>query len=133
MDMEELARKAREAASHSYAPYSGVQVGAALETDTGAIYEGCNVENASFSLTLCAERVAIFKAVSDGAKSFRRIAIWSNTGFFLPPCGACLQVLSEWLPNGADVFLVREDMEIEARQFRDLLPVDLDNLRNHLK
>ncbi len=133
MEIRELAERARKAADRSYSPYSGIRVGCALETGTGEIFTGCNVENASFSLTLCAERVAVFKMVSEGAAGVKRIAIWSDTGFFLPPCGACLQVLSEWMSNGGEVILVREDGETKVISWHDLLPMDLTNLRDHLK
>lgn len=133
MKTEDLARKAREAAKKSYSPYSHVEVGCALETTDGDLFTGCNVENASFSLTLCAERVAVFKAISEGGTGVRRAAIWSNTGFFLPPCGACLQVLSEWMDGEGEVILVREDGETKAIRFHDLLPLDLSHLREHLK
>ncbi|MFH1278844.1 MAG: cytidine deaminase [Candidatus Eisenbacteria bacterium] len=133
MTTEELAKAAREAAERSYSPYSNVAVGCALETADGALFTGCNVENASFSLTLCAERVALFKAVSEGHAEVRRAAIWSDTGFFLPPCGACLQVLSEWMAGDGEVILVREDGETKTLSFRDLVPMDLSQLRDHLK
>jgi cytidine deaminase len=133
MEPDELARRAREAAMRSYSPYSRVEVGCALETESGEVFLGSNVENASFSLTICAERVALFKAVSEGARGVRRVVIWSNTGFFLPPCGACLQVLSEWMDPRGEVMLVRSDGERKAMSFSDLLPMDLARLRDHLR
>ncbi|MBM3320490.1 MAG: cytidine deaminase [Candidatus Eisenbacteria bacterium] len=132
-DFEDLAARARDAARRSYSPYSGVRVGCALETDEGVVFDGTNIENASFSVTMCAERVALFKAVSEGARGVKRVFIWSDTGLLLPPCGACLQVLSEWMADGAEVTLLREDGEARTYAFRELLPVDLSGLRNHLK
>jgi len=133
MTADDPIRLAREAARRSYSPYSRVEVGCALETDDGGVYLGANIENASFSLTMCAERVALFKAVSEGARAVRRVVIWSNTGFFLPPCGACLQALSEWVAPNAEVVLVRSDGECRTVPFRELLPMDLKGLQDHLK
>ncbi len=133
MSTGDLAQKAKDAASRSYSPYSQVKVGCALETKEGRVFLGCNVENASFSLTLCAERVALFKAVSEGATGVRRVAIWSDTGFLLPPCGACLQVLSEWMEKDGEVILVSEDGQEKSIPFADLLPMDLSGLKEHLR
>ena len=99
MTKEELARKAVEAMGHAYAPYSGYLVGAALLTADGTVYQGCNIENASFTPTVCAERTAFFKAIYDGKQNFRAIAVVGGkggtvTGFF-PPCGVCRQVMRE--------------------------------------
>jgi len=95
-DREALVQAAAAAATKAYAPYSHFSVGAALLTDTGEIFTGCNVENASYGLTICAERVAVFRAVAEGAKSFRALAI-SVPGAG-SPCGACRQVLREFGP-----------------------------------
>ena len=83
-------------AENAHAPFSKFQVGAALEDDTGRIYTGCNVENATYGLTVCAERVAIFKAISEGARKFRRVAVAADTDTLTPPCGACRQILWEF-------------------------------------
>ncbi len=93
---ERLLDLAREAAAMAYAPYSGVRVGAALEAEDGKVFTGCNVENASYGLSVCAERVAVFTAVANGVQTFRRLAVYSSTGKPLYPCGACLQVISEF-------------------------------------
>src|SRR5271156_365244 len=84
------------ARAHAFAPYSKFLVGAAIEDDTGAIHTGCNVENATYGLTVCAERVAVFKAISEGHRRFRRIAIVADTQAPTPPCGACRQILWEF-------------------------------------
>lgn len=93
-----LVKKAIDARKHAYAPYSKFKVGAALEASNGKIYTGCNVENSSYGITVCAERVALFKAVSDGAKKFKRIAIVADTKNPCPPCGICRQALYEFSP-----------------------------------
>ena len=90
-----LVRSAVEAAKHSYSPYSGFPVGAAVLTDKG-IYTGTNIENASYGATICAERVAVCKAVSEGAKSVLALAVYTNAADYAFPCGMCLQVLSEF-------------------------------------
>jgi cytidine deaminase len=89
----EAAIRARE---NAHAPYSHFKVGAALEDSDGRIHTGCNVENATYGLTICAERVAVFKAVSEGAKGFKRVAVVADTDTLTPPCGACRQILWEF-------------------------------------
>lgn len=98
-DDDVLVKRALEALANAYSPYSRVQVGAALLGKDGRIFTGCNVENASYGLTLCAERSAIMKAVSEGAREFSAIAITTNRAKALMPCGACRQVLSEFAPK----------------------------------
>ena len=98
MTAEELLKKAEEAMGRAYAPYSGYKVGAALLTKSGRVYQGCNIENASFTPTICAERTAIFKAVYEGEREFEAIAVVGGkdgvvTGLF-PPCGVCRQVMA---------------------------------------
>jgi cytidine deaminase len=92
----ELIKAAKQASKFAYAPYSKFRVGAALLTKSGKIFTGCNVENASYGLTICAERVAVFKAISTGERNFEAIAIYTNTKDFTLPCGACRQVLYEF-------------------------------------
>lgn len=126
MTKEELARKAVEAMGHAYAPYSGYLVGAALLTADGTVYQGCNIENASFTPTVCAERTAFFKAIYDGKRGFRAIAVVGGkggtvTGFF-PPCGVCRQVMREFCRDDFEVYLVGKDNEIKALTLKDILP-----------
>jgi cytidine deaminase len=92
----DLNAKAAAARENAVAPYSGFKVGAALETKDGRIYTGCNIENLSYGLTVCAERVALWKALSEGAREFRRIAIVTDAATVTPPCGACRQLLWEY-------------------------------------
>ena len=126
MTKEELARKAVEAMGHAYAPYSGYLVGAALLTADGTVFQGCNIENASFTPTVCAERTAFFKAIYDGKRDFRAIAVVGGkggtvTGFF-PPCGVCRQVMREFCRDDFEVYLVGKDNEIKALTLKDILP-----------
>ncbi|MEX1024571.1 MAG: cytidine deaminase [Planctomycetota bacterium] len=99
MDTPELLRLAEDVAQRAYSPYSRVRVGAALVGLDGRTFRGCNVENASYGLTVCAERNALAHAVAEGVREFRRIVLWSNVARPLPPCGACRQVLSEFAPT----------------------------------
>ncbi len=96
MELTELLEIAKEASKEAYAPYSGYKVGAALITDKGTIFIGCNVENSSYSLTNCAERTAIFKMVSEGEKVIKKLAVYADADIPFPPCGACRQVISEF-------------------------------------
>jgi cytidine deaminase len=115
-ELIDLAKKARRQA---YAPYSRFLVGAALRTASGRLYSGCNVENASYGLSICAERVAIFKAVSDGEREFEALAVVSET--LASPCGACRQVLAEF---GLDTKIIVADLDAGRQVFAvgDLLP-----------
>ncbi|MCX6588393.1 MAG: cytidine deaminase [Acidobacteria bacterium] len=121
--MSELARLAIAAREKAFAPYSGFLVGAAVETLDGAVYTGCNIENASYGLTVCAERVAIWKAISEGVKpgEFRRIAVAADSARPTPPCGACRQILAEFAPH-ATVTLI--NLQGVTREFTvaELLP-----------
>lgn len=107
--MEDLIAKAKEAMEKAYAPYSGFQVGAALKCADGSIYTGCNIENAAFSPTVCAERVAIFKAISEGKRQFTALALCGgkegNLQDVCTPCGVCRQVLSEFCGKDFPIYL----------------------------
>ncbi|HEY8393996.1 MAG TPA: cytidine deaminase [Thermaerobacter sp.] len=115
---DELLRLARAARLAAIAPFSGYRVGAALEAEDGTVYTGCNIENASFGLTMCAERVALLKALSEGARGFRRIAIAADGPEPPFPCGACRQFLFEYAP-GLEVVV---DGDGTVRTIEDLLP-----------
>jgi len=108
-ELSELLLLARKAADEAYAPYSGFHVGSAVKCADGSIYTGCNVENASFSLTICAERNAIFKAVSEGKRDFVAIAIYVDSDKSFPPCGACRQVIREFAPRIPVVYANRDE------------------------
>jgi cytidine deaminase len=116
---------AREARGHAVADYSHFKVGAALETIAGTIVTGCNVENATYGLTICAERVAMFKALSEGHREFRRIAIVADTAQPTPPCGACRQILWEFCGD-IEVILVNPRGASETLQLKSLFPRAFD-------
>ena len=99
MNDRELLKIAKEASLHAYVPYSGFPVGAALECEGGQVFTGCNIENAAYGSTMCAERVAIFKAVSEGFTKFCRIAIYGEGKGYCMPCGSCRQVMAEFSPE----------------------------------
>ncbi len=119
MDEQQLIALAAEARQTAYAPYSGFPVGAALLGKSGHVYTGCNVENASYSLTICAERVALFKAVSEGECEFEAIAIVTANG--ATPCGACRQVLTEFGPD-MRVLIATPERLISVSNAAELLP-----------
>jgi cytidine deaminase len=122
---QQLVDAARAARRHAVAPFSGFSVGAALETADGAVITGCNVEKATYGLTVCAERVALLKALSDGHRTFTRIAVVADTEAPTPPCGACRQLLWEY---GGDlhVLLANLDRQTGSYRLKDLLPVPFD-------
>jgi len=120
-----LVAAALAARAHAHAPFSKFQVGAALEDSEGRIHTGCNVENATYGLTVCAERVAVFKAISEGARKFRRIAIAADTETLTPPCGACRQILWEFCGD-IEIVLANPRGATEALQLRDLFPRPFD-------
>ena len=126
MTKEQLCTMAKAAMEQAYSPYSGYKVGAALFCKDGSVYTGCNVENASFSLTNCAERTAFFKAVSEGKKEFTAIAVCGGKdgeieGLF-PPCGVCRQVMREFCEDDFKIYLLDSD-GIETYTLEQLLPV----------
>ena len=125
MSATELIEAARAARRNAHAPFSRFAVGAALEAADGRVVTGCNVESATYGLTVCAERVAAFKAISEGIRAFRRVAVVADTAEPTPPCGACRQVLWELC---GDVEVVLADLTAEKATFRlrDLLPHPFD-------
>lgn len=124
-EKEELIKAARDARERAYAPYSHFKVGAALRTKEGKIYTGCNVENAVYGATACAERVGIWKAVSEGEKAFTHIAIVADTQELTPPCGICRQVIWEICGDIAVIFANLNDKN-ETLQMTELLPRAFD-------
>ncbi len=121
MNYKSLAEKALEAKSKALATYSNFHVGAALITEDDKIYTGCNIESSSYSLTICAERTAIFKAISEGERKFKAIAVAGDTDGFISPCGACRQVISD-LCGDIDVVLVNSKNETKVMKTAELLP-----------
>lgn len=120
---QELFDVAFKAMEHAYAPYSNYTVGASILCDDGKVYSGGNIENASYGLTNCAERTAIFKAVSEGAKEVRAIAIVNGTSEMSKPCGACRQVMSEFMKADAPVFLANNTNQYKEFKFKEILPL----------
>lgn len=124
-EAEKLVKEAEKALANSYAPYSGYKVAAALLCEDGKIYAGVNVENASYGLTVCAERVAIFKAVSEGCRDFKMIAIVAENEEFPPyPCGACRQVMAEFNKNL--LIVIKDRGKLVCVKLSDLLPYSFD-------
>jgi cytidine deaminase len=123
--MDPLIAAARAVRENAVASFSNFKVGAALETADGAIVTGCNVENATYGLTICAERVAVFKALSEGYRAFRRVAVVADTDQLTPPCGACRQILWEFGGN-LEVVLANLKGRSEQYQLADLLPHPFD-------
>ena len=117
----ELARLAEKARFSAHAPYSKFRVGAALLTKSGDVITGCNIETSSYGLTICAERTAIFKALSEGSKAFSAIAVASDDSEFTPPCGACRQVLFE-LAGDIDFIMVNQKHQLKVIKLSRLLP-----------
>lgn len=122
-----LPAAALAARAHAFAPFSKFGVGAALEDSAGRIHTGCNVENATYGLTVCAERVAVFKAISEGLKprQFRRIAVAADTDVLTPPCGACRQILWEFCGD-IEILLVNPRGKTESYRLQDLFPKPFD-------
>src|SRR5262245_27336406 len=122
---ETLLAVARAAREHAHAPFSRFKVGAALETAGGQVLTGCNVEHAAYGLTICAERVAVFKAISEGHRRFTRIAVVADTEEPTPPCGACRQILWEF---GGDLEVILGNLASEKARHRlkELLPYPFD-------
>ena len=130
MTKEQLAKQAIEVMKYAYSPYSGYQVGAALLCKDGSVYTGCNVENASYSVTNCAERTAFYKAISEGKREFSAIAICGGKNGVLeeqfPPCGVCRQVMREFCEDDFIIYLVTKE-GIESYTLDELLPVSFQS------
>ena len=122
---DSLQAAALAARENAHAPYSNFRVGAALEDATGGVHTGCNIENATYGLTLCAERVAVFKAISEGVREFRRIAVAADTETLTPPCGACRQVLWEFCGD-IEVVLLNPRGKNEVLRLKELFPRAFD-------
>lgn len=126
MDYQELMNKAAEARDFAYAPYSQFRVGAALLAKNGKVYTGCNIENASYSPTVCAERTAFFKAVSEGVRDFEAIAIVGGKGGeiapFCAPCGVCRQVMAEFCDAGTFKLVLGSPKQFDVYLLSDVLP-----------
>jgi cytidine deaminase len=124
-DFQSLIQAASDARQHAVAPFSGFLVGAAVKTDTGKVYTGCNVESASYGLTVCAERVAIWKALSEGEKNFTELAVIADTETLTPPCGTCRQIIWEFA-RGATIVFANLNGKREIFRVADLLPRAFD-------
>lgn|SRR5690625_4924818 len=122
MTLEDLIEQAIEIRKHAYVPYSSFSVGAALKTKSGKIYTGCNIENASYPVSCCAERVAIFKALSAGEREFVEMAVAADTQRPVPPCGSCRQVMSEFFPKEMKVHLTNLQRDVKTFTMDELLP-----------
>ena len=120
-----LLTAALAARENAYAPFSKFKVGAALEGLDGRVHTGCNVENATYGLTVCAERVAVFKGISEGARRFKRIAVAADTERLTPPCGACRQILWEFCGD-VEVVLINLRGKSETHRLKDLFPRPFD-------
>lgn len=118
-DLISVALKAREKA---YVPYSNFKVGAAILTEDGSIYDGCNIENASYGATNCAERTAIFKAVSEGHSSIKVIAVVGDTSAYTYPCGICRQVIAEFADGNIPIILAKNEKDYLVRTLEEVLP-----------
>ena len=124
-NLKNLIEAAKDVREKAFAPYSNFKVGAAVQIKNGKIYTGCNIENASYGLTICAERVAIFKAISEGEKEFTELAVVADSENFTPPCGACRQIIWEFCGD-VPVTLSNLEGETETLQMSELLPRAFD-------
>lgn len=124
-DFEPLIEAARQARMQSVAPFSNFLVGAAVKTESGKVYTGCNIESASYGLTVCAERVAIWKALSEGERKFTELAVVADTETLTPPCGTCRQIIWEFA-RGATIVFANLNGQRETFQIADLLPRAFD-------
>jgi len=123
--VDPLLAAALAARENAFAPFSKFKVGAAVEDESGRIHTGCNVENATYGLTVCAERVAIFKAISEGGRQFKRVAVAADTDSLTPPCGACRQILWEFCGD-VEIVLVNPRGKTESYRLKELFPKPFD-------
>jgi cytidine deaminase len=123
--MGALLQAAIAARENAHAPFSKFKVGAAIEDSSGRIHVGCNIENATYGLTVCAERVAVFKAISEGVRQFRRVVVAADTDVLTPPCGACRQILWEFCGD-IEITLVNLSGRTEVFRLTDLFPRPFD-------
>ncbi len=129
MNNKQLRDAAIEASKNAYSPYSKAQVGCALLTSDGSLFAGCNIENASYGGTICAERVAIMKAVSDKKMKLKKLYVYTKEGW--PPCGLCRQVMSEFADSNLEVIIGDESGKETVMKFADLMPLSFTP--DHLK
>ena len=122
MDFKELIIEAIKAKETAYAPYSNFKVGSAILTSDGKVYTGCNIENASFGATNCAERTAIFKAVSEGHKSIEAIAVVGDLNNYTFPCGICRQVINEFAAEDIKIIVAKNENEYLVKTMEEILP-----------
>lgn len=118
MDLRQLALAA---AQHSHSPYSHAKVGSAIVMEDGSVFQGCNIENSSFGGTVCAERVAIWKAISEGHKRLKRVYVYTDAGW--PPCGMCRQVMSEFAAPDLEIIIGDKDGKEQVLKFKDIMPL----------
>ena len=126
MNEKELCKAAIDAMKNAYVPYSGYRVGAALMTEDGKLFTGCNIENAAYTPTVCAERTAVFKAVSEGEREFLKLAVvggkGGKTGGIAQPCGVCRQVLREFCQDDFEIIFVKDEDNFEKHTLSQILP-----------
>ena len=122
MDMEKLIVESKKARDKAYVPYSKFPVGAALVAEDGTVYHGCNIENSAYSMTNCAERTAFFKAVSEGVRTFKALAVVGDTEGPVSPCGACRQVIAEFCEGSMPVYLTNLKGDVLETTVAELLP-----------
>lgn len=125
-DLQKLVELAKDAREKARAPFSNFKVGAVLLAEDGEIFTGCNIENASYGLTMCAERVAIFKAISEGANEFQKIVVIADTDELTPPCGACRQIIWEFCGN-VEIVLTNLSGKTETIRMSELFPKAFDS------
>jgi cytidine deaminase len=123
---DELIGRAKDARHAAHAPYSNFEVGAALVSTDGRVFTGCNIENSAYGLSMCAERVAIFKAVSEGAHEFTKIAVITDTETLTPPCGCCRQMIWEFASGTTEVILANLAGDVRTFDIKELLPEAFD-------